>query len=505
MKRRNFILSSLLAAALPVRSVGSPVPKFKRSPFSLGVASGDCTPDGFVLWTRVAPNPMENGGGAGFADLPVFWELSLDPQMKKIIRSGWVSASPKLAHSVHVDLSGLESNHVYWYRFQCGGHFSRIGKTKTLPLEINDSSKIKFVTTSCQNYTHGYFVAYEYMLEDEPDFILHLGDYIYDTSFGETFRTHETESPPQSLAEFRLRHALYKTDEHLQNAHAKVPFFAMIDNHDAVEDNSTETTEKRAAAYQAWYEHMPIRGYPFLGANEFSLHRNIKIGRLAEIKLLDSRQFRSIREICDQNPQSSLGFGNFRHKCDDIFEKNRTMLGRAQTDWLVDNLESNLASWNVIASPGPFLPFRLENEKKELRYIGAWDAYPENRQEILNAIERSPGHPLVLSGDMHSFWAIDASEDTFLNRKTELIEFVSSSVSANWPEPLSNPVQVNLKNNKQIKFYNGEKRGYFLHELNTDTWIATAKGVLNAKDRKSKIVQLAKFQVNKEKPGFKKI
>ena len=134
---------------------------------------------------------MENGGGAGVLDLPVFWELSLDPQMKTIIRSGWVSASPKLAHSVHVDLSGLESNHVYWYRFQCGGHFSRIGKTKTLPLEINNSSKVKFVTTSCQNYTHGYFVVYDYMLEDEPDFILHLGDYIYDTSFGETFRTRD--------------------------------------------------------------------------------------------------------------------------------------------------------------------------------------------------------------------------------------------------------------------------------------------------------------------------
>ena len=181
------------------------------------------------------------------------------------------------------------------------------------------------------------------------------------------------------------------------------------------------------------------------------------------------------------------------------------MLGRAQTDWLVKNLRNNRASWNVIASPGPFLPFRLENNKKELRYIGAWDAYPENRQEIINAIKISPGHPLVLSGDMHSFWAIDANDDPFLNKKTELIEFVGSSVSANWPEPLSKPVRTNLKKNRQIKFYNGEKRGYFLHELNADTWVATAKGVLSTKDKKSKVLQLAKFLVKKGKSGFQRI
>ena len=505
MKRRNFILSSLMAAGLSIKSAGNEKRNFKGSPFSLGVASGDCTTDGFVLWTRLAPDPSQPDGGLGRKEIPVSWILSRDPKMKKIVRRGWISASEKLAHSVHIDISDLEPNQVYWYRFQCGDYFSRIGRTKTLPLFNNESDNLKFVTTSCQNYAHGYFVAYDHMIADQPDFILHLGDYIYDTSFGENFRRHETESAPESLEEFRLRHALYKTEEYLQNAHAQIPFFTMIDNHDAVEDNSTETIKKRTAAYQAWYEHMPVRGFPFLGANEFRLHRNIKIGELTEIKLLDSRQFRSERGICDQDLQSSLGFGNFRPQCDELFEKNRTMLGRAQTDWLVENLRNNRASWNVIASPGPFLPFRLENNKKELRYIGAWDAYPENRQEIINAIEISPGHPLVLSGDMHSFWAIDANDDPFLNKKTELIEFVGSSVSANWPEPLSKPVRTNLKKNRQIKFYNGEKRGYFLHELNTDTWVATAKGVLSTKDKKSKVLQLAKFLVEKGKPGFKRI
>ena len=503
MNRRNFILSSLLAATLPIQATPIHRPKFPKSPFTLGVASGDPTPEGFVLWTRLALEPLEKGGGMPPEPVPVTWELALDSGMKDVIRKNSTSAIPGLAHSVHVDIAGLKSDREYWYRFRSGDYFSRTGKTKTLPAETNDSKKIRFVTTSCQNYAHGYFVAYDHIIADQPDFIMHLGDYIYDTSFGEDFRKHDRDESPESLEQFRQRHALYKTEIHLQNAHARIPFFSMIDNHDAVEDLTEANMAKRAAAYQAWYEHMPVRGYPFAGANQFDLHRNIKLGNLLQINFLDTRQFRSKRDVCNTGIGSSLGFGNYRERCQDLFEENRTILGKDQTDWLVNKLRSSQSIWNVLASPGPFLPFRIRNKNKELGYIGAWDAYPENRKEIIRAINQSEGHPLILSGDMHSFWALDSSFDKSLDVGTPLTEFVSSSISANWPEPLSKPVTANLKSNNQVKFYNGEKRGYFLHEVHKDTWQATAKAIVSTKKRNSGSFALAKFIVSRGESGFR--
>ena len=226
-------------------------------PFKLGIASGDVTESTSVLWTRLAPDPLSADGGMLPTSVPVQWELALDPAMSQVVRRGEAVATPEFAHSVHVELEGLDPGREYWYRFTASTHKSPVGRTKTLPHRESRPESLRFITASCQNYTHGYFVAYEHMIRDKPDFIIHLGDYFYDTSFGETFRKHETEKAPVSLADFRRRHALYKTDKHLQQAHAEIPFFTTIDNHDAVEDADPDKFAQRAAAYQAWYEHMP--------------------------------------------------------------------------------------------------------------------------------------------------------------------------------------------------------------------------------------------------------
>jgi len=356
---------------------------------------------------------------------------------------------------------------------------------------------LRFVTASCQNYTHGYFTAYRHMIEDQPDFVIHLGDYIYETSFGESFRSHPTEEAPKTLNEYRRWHARYKTDPHLQAAHAALPFFLTIDNHDAVPDSDPEQMKLRAIAYQAWYEHMPVRGYAGSGQNRFAMHRSIVLGDVAQICLLDVRQFRDPIEVCTGSYDPSYGFGNYRQRCAAVFDESRSMLGVNQSDWLVERLETNQAAWNVVASPGPFLPFSYRVEDEDRRYIGAWDAYPANRQRIADALLAAKvGKPLILSGDVHSFWAVDGSQTPDADERFPLLEFTTSSISANWPPQLAQPVTDNLPHNPQVQFYDPAHRGYLLHEVTAERWVCTARGLESVTDKDSALTSVGRFTID---------
>ena len=506
MKRREFIIGTTLgltAARFPPPLAAGV--KFPRNPFTLGVASGDVTADSVVLWTRLAPEPLAADGGIKDNAIPVRWEIFQDKIMQRPIRQGEELAIPQLAHSVHVDVQGLSPSQEYWYRFSVGTHTSETGRTRTLPAVIGQPESIRFVTASCQNYTHGYFVAYDHIIADDPDFVVHLGDYIYDTSYDETFRKHETEAMPVTLTDFRRRHALYKTDEHLKRAHARLPFFSTLDNHDAVIDVDPAGMARRAAAYQAWYEHMPTRGYGKPGDNRFQLSRTVRLGKLAQINLLDTRQFRTEQSLCgDSDP--AYGFGNYRPRCPEMFAEERSMLGQEQEHRLMQSILNNTATWNVIASSSVFSPFRLNIDKKTFRYVGSWDAFPANRDRVVSAINRSKtGQAIILSGDMHSFWAIDGAQSTEAAERIPVVEFVASSISANWPEIMAKPITDNLVRNPQIKFYEPDKRGYLLHEVSATEWQTTARALHDVKDERSKAVDLARFVVENGKPGFRQI
>ena len=217
MKRREFIISSTLGLA--AAQVSAPLvaeARFTRNPFTLGIASGDVTQDSAVLWTRLAPEPLAADGGLRGDAIPVRWELFQDEDLQQVVSQGVEPAVPQLAHSIHVDVQGLGPGREYWYRFSAGKHTSETGRTKTLPALGSHPESIRFVTVSCQNYAHGYFVAYDHIVADNPDFVIHLGDYIYETSYGVNFRRHETAVMPLTLDGFRRRHALYKTDENLK-------------------------------------------------------------------------------------------------------------------------------------------------------------------------------------------------------------------------------------------------------------------------------------------------
>ncbi len=507
MQRRQFLAGSLAGISyLSANRLRANNHVIRGNAFSLGIASGDVTEDSAILWTRIAPEPLAQGGGIDPVDLPVTWELSSDRNMRKIVQRGQQMAIPELAHAIHVDVQGLAPGQDYWYRFSAGGQSSMIGHTRTLKTGAHPDLTTRFVTTSCQNYTHGYFTAFEHMVRDEPDFVIHLGDYIYDTSFGETFRQHDSEQAPETLTDFRNRHALYKTDPQLQFAHANLPFYTVIDNHDALQDNDPTQYAKRAAAYQAWYEHMPVRGFNRRSPNQFTMHRQVRVGDLMQISLLDTRQFRDSKYLCNDNLDKAMGFGNYRERCDDLLVNQRSMLGEAQERWLYDAINNNTAHWNVIASSGPVLPFRLDQggaESDAYGYIGAWDAYPANRQRLAKAIESAAtGHPLILSGDLHSFWAMDGNRISNPEDRVAAVEFVTSSISANWPEPLSKPIRDNLSFNPHVDFYNGGERGYLLHDVAREAWQTRFRAVGDARRRDAPIRDLQTFTVAHGEPGL---
>ena len=506
MNRRDFIISTALGLA--ATQVPAPLvaeARFSRNPFTLGVASGDSTQDSVVLWTRLAPEPLAADGGMRRGAIPVRWELFEDEAMQRPARQGEELAVPQLAHSVHADVQGLEPGREYWYRFYAGKHASGAGRTKTLPAAGAQSESIRFVTASCQNYTHGYFIAYQHIVADDPDFVLHLGDYIYETSYGETFRRHETEDMPLTLDGYRRRHALYKTDEHLKRAHARLPFFFTLDNHDAAIDTDPAALASRAAAYQAWYEHMPTRGYGNPGDNRFELLRTIHAGDLLQVNLPDTRQFRDRQYLCS-NSEPAYGFGNYRVRCPEIFLEKRSMLGAAQERRLTESIANNRKAWNVIASTSVFSPFHLDIEDKTLNFTGSWDGYPANRDRVAGAIKRSnSGQAVILSGDMHSFWAIDGRQATASADRFPVVEFVASSISANWPEQMDKPIADNLGRNPQIRFYEPDKRGYLLHDVSAQEWQTTARAVHDVRDAQSGVFDLARFVIEHGKSGFKKV
>lgn len=486
-------------------SRAQPGPRFETTPFSLGVASGDPTQTSVVLWTRLAPIPLRADGGMPLRKIPVRWQLAVDEAVGKVVREGTVLAVPELGHSVHVELDALEPGREYWYRFLVGDEESPIGRTKTLPWIRADRplKPVRFATASCQHYEQGFFIAYEQMIEDEVDFLIHLGDYIYDVSWGHDFRRHERSEPPVTLDQFRLRHALYKTDPWLQAAHAHLPFFVLPDNHDSLEYNDASRFDVRAAAYQAWYEHLPVRVSPRLGSAAMPIYGSFDLGNLVRVYLLDTRQFRDNQDVCRELADPDFGFGIYRPKCKVVGDPTRSMLGREQEKWLDRRLSDSEARWNVIASTVPFAPFNMSRDGRDHVYAGSWDFYPANRERVISAIRsHTVNNPIILSGDTHCSCAADVKEDPEDSTSESIAaEFVTTSISSAWPAPLAQPMSENLHNNPHYHLYDPTKRGYFLHEVGREEWKTSVRVVDSVRSKNATVSTLAAFIVENGKRG----
>jgi len=443
-------------------------PFFHQQPFSLGVASGDPMPDGVVLWTRLAPEPLQADGGMPDRKVPVRYEVARDEGFRDVVRKGNTFATPELAHSVHVEVEGLDPAREYFYRFRTGPEESPVGRTLTAPAADADLALLQFAFVSCQNYPSGYYTAYRHIAEEDLALVVHLGDYIYEgDGQGTIGRGHVPASEIFTLADYRKRYGQYKGDEDLRAAHARHPFVVTWDDHE-VDNNYADDDQdpdaasreeflaRRAAAYQAYYEHQPLRLSAKPQGPDMRLYRRLTYGRLAEFNVLDTRQYRD-----DQVDDPER------------FTPGRTMTGEQQEDWLFDGLAGSGARWNVLAQQ-VFFGERDFVAGEGTNYSNdAWDGYVPARRRITDFLaESATANPIVLTGDVHANYVSNIERDFSEPESSELVatEFVGTSISTGGDGvDQSAGDQVVLAENPNIVFVN-RQRGYVRCTMDRGQW-----------------------------------
>ena len=440
-------------------------PAFTRYPFTLGVASGDPSPDSVVLWTRLAPEPFD-GGGMPAARVEVGWEIARDAGFRAIDRTGVAIARPELGHSVHVDVEGLQPAREYWYRFRAGGEISQVGRTKTAPAADAAAERLRFAVCGCNHYEAGFFTAFRRIAEERFDFVFHTGDYIYeDRADGghspAVVRQHRGQEI-FTVVDYRNRYALYKSDPDLMAAHASAPFIVVWDDHEVDNDYAGDLDEhdtppevfllRRAAAYQAYYETMPLRWSSFPSGPHMRLYRRLRFGTLLDLSVLDTRQFRST-QVC----------GGVTGDCPAAADPARTMLGAEQERWLFEQLASARATWTVLGQQVPTFSRDMMAATPQGRFsMDKWDGYTAARDRLYARIKatRAP-NPIILSGDVHVHFGSDLKLD-YRNPDSETIgaEFTNTAItSGSDGAEVSATWEQIRRDNPHIK-YHSARRGY---------------------------------------------
>jgi alkaline phosphatase D len=487
-------------------------------PFSLGVAAGAPRPDGFVLWTRLAPEPLSSNpqtpGGMHGGDVAVAYEIATDSAMRDIVRRGEALAEQAFAYSVHLDVAGLQPGRSYFYRFMSGEAASRIGRAVTLPAPGAALDRVRFGFVSCSNYEHGYFSGYRHLADENPEFVLYLGDYIYEyiEERRPIVRRHSDGIEAATLPTYRNRYAQYRLDPDLQRLHAEVPALVTWDDHEVQDDYADKWSKffddperflmRRAAAYGAFYEHMPVR--PIVSRPEgpaMRIYDRFTFGDLIEISMIDGRQYRS-REACYAPPNKGGTHLETDASCPERREAGRTMLGFAQESWLHSNLAHSKAQWNVIAQD--VLMAQLEIKQSA---VGAgfstddWDGYPANRTRLLKRIQDTRvSNPVIVGGDAHSFFANDLRPD-FDDPAGPVVatEFVGTSISAIGPP--YDLIAHALPDNPHIHFFESRRRGYVCVDLERAHMQVRMRVVSDAADPRAEIATLKTFAVEAGHPG----
>lgn len=509
--RRAAALASVAISSATLGSATSSAAsrlRFATNPFALGVASGDPVSDGFVIWTRLAPGQFD-GSVLDDEAIDVVWEVATDDRMQNVIQSGTVRALKSLAHAVHVEIRGLPPARPWWYRFRMkNGDASRIGAAWSAPTIGTRLSELRVAFASCQHFEQGYFTAYDLMEQDKPDLVMHLGDYIYESSWGDPVRRHEGPEPYR-LDDYRARHALYKTDRSLQAAHARTPWLVTWDDHEVDNDYQSLESEdwedhdafvkRRAAAYQAYYEHMPLRRIAFPGPGEMKLYQRSVFGDLLQIAMLDNRQYRS-PAACRTKEKG--GGQLVSATCKDLFEDGRTMLGDEQERWLTSALSRSQTKWNMLGNGEMFARLRQTAKSgDEGFWTDDWNGFPNARQRLVSLLAKvKVANPVIVTGDIHSFWVNDVKEN---ERKDEssvvATELVGTSItSAGVPYETFSAL---LPANPHVKFFESRKRGYVSCRITPETLTANLQVVDDVRQTASPGHTLATFVIETGKPG----
>ena len=475
---------------------------FPSYPFKLGVASGDPEPDGVVLWTRLAPHPLQ-GGGMPQSEVAVRWEVSEDEGFRRVVQTGAALATPGLAHSVHVEVSGLRPARYYWYRFKAGPEISPTGRTKTAPARGADVAEMAFAFASCQNWEEGFYPAYRAMSGEDLDLVVHLGDYLYEGAATTTGPRSHKGGDPTTLTDYRNRHAQYKTDENLQAAHAAHPWIVTWDDHE-VDNNPAglvaadgmsraEFTRRRAAAYRAYYEHLPLRRSSLPSGASGRIYRRLTYGNLVRISALDTRQYRTDQPCGD----------GLKARCAAALDPGATLTGPGQERWLLDGLGSSPARWNVIAQQVFMSQYDHRGGEGGLFNMDAWDGYVAARNRILGyLLNRRPSNPVVVTGDVHSTWVSDLKAD-FRDEGSATLgtEFVGTSITSRLTPAAARMVEAARPENPHVKFFDDRPGGYVRCNLNAKRWKSDLRLAVSVRDPRSPVGTAASFVVENGRPG----
>ncbi len=436
--------------------------RLSGNPFTLGVASGDPWPDGVVLWTKLDPAVVGQAKAAS-----VRWEVAADDRFRRIVRRGSSLAPAELGHTVHAEVGGLAPGRDYWYRFSTGGQVSAAARSRTAPAAGAAADRVRFAFISCQNYEHGYYTAFRHLADEHPDVIVHLGDYIYEKRFPSAPAVREHKGGEVfTLDQYRARYALYRADLDLQSAHAACPWIVTNDDHEVAnnwagpfaEDTSIPPEQfllRRAAAYQAYFEFMPLRRTSLPHGPRMQIYRRLEFGGLLRFHVLDTRQFRS-----DQ----ACGDGT-KPRCPDVFQPQRTMMGGEQERWLAEGLRGSPARWNVLANQVMIAQTTRMAKDEPVFSMDKWDGYVPARHRLMTLLaDNRVSNPVVVTGDIHTNWVADLKMD-YDDPGSAVVgaELVGTSMTSGGDGNDADTSRVQALN-PHVKFFNA-RRGYVSVEV----------------------------------------
>ncbi len=490
--------------ANPVGGVAAEAP-VGTYPFTLGVASGMPRPDSVVLWTRLAPQPHAPGGGLPDLPLKLRWEMADDDNFSTRLRSGTVTVHPEHAHSAHVQVDGLPPGTPFYYRFMTGDAVSPIGRTRTAPAADADVASLRIALASCQHYEQGAFVAHREIAARELDFVLFVGDYIYESSNRRyQVRAHEGP-PPMTLAEYRARHATYKLDADLRAAHAAHPWVLTWDDHEVENDYAGDRDplelppavflQRRAAAYQAYFEHMPVAPYMAPQGAAMRIQDRYTWGCLAEIWTLDNRQYRDVQACGD-----GVG-GTVVAPCDELNIESRSMFGAEQERWLAQGLATSTRRWKLLGQGTQISPSGIDTALVRRVHTDGWDGYPKARERLLRAIaEPRVNNVLCLGGDVHRHVAAQLRLRANDERSPIVAsEFVCSSITS---RGLSEAMTALIRSsNPDMLHARSDERGYALIELTAKAAECDFRATPFPADARARLNTQARFVVEQGKAG----
>ena len=487
-------------------------------PFGLGVASGSPTPDSVVLWTRLvqaAPFPIDAARGP----LVVAWEVADDEAFGRIVRRGQVQALPELAHSVHAEVSGLEADRWYFYRFMQGDALSPVGRTRTLPLPGANVQRLRLAYASCQKWEDGYYSAWRHMRSEAPDAVVFLGDYIYEYPGNSGPVRGPGGGWVIDLDGYRRRYAVYKSDPDLQAMHQACPWLMTWDDHEVHNDyaglqagyggpgdpsSALLFAARRNAAYQAYYEHMPLRAAVLARAlagaaavDGLRVHERLQFGRLLSLHLLDGRQFRDA-QVCTASARLGSGLVD-PARCPQLADPARSLLGWDQERWLGQSLalaQTRETRWNLLAQQTVFGQRDFRPGPGELFSNDGWDGYPASRQRLIGDLLRhAVPNPVFLGGDIHANWVGHVKAEPDRPSSADVaVEFCGTSITSRGSG--NGRLPALLAANPQCVFADAKEHGYGIVDVSPSRLDVRLRAVDDVLRRDTGIATLAAFRVD---------